>query len=260
MDYQEAGQTLYEDLRMRTMPIGVKFLKSDEEPPEKTRWPSEAMGKRITICQGVTLARLYRWTVGLRKQDLICVPAMITFGFTNASDPMGTLAKLFCQVSFAESAETAAKETASMDHFDKGQYQAILMAPLQKGMFEPDVIALYCNPAQIMRLAQAWAFKTGERIGGQLGGKVECSEYLIAPFKAEKPSITIPGNGDRIFSMTQDDEMVFSLPAAALPAIMDGLKEAGKKLGARYPVTFYQNFQPDFPKVYKQTGEEVEAF
>ncbi len=260
MDYQEAGQALYDELRMRTMPVGAKFLKDPTEAPEKTRWPAEALGKRITICQGMTMARLHRWTVGLRKQDLICVPAMITFGFTNASDPMATVGKLFNQVTFAETEETALKETATMEHFERGEYPAILLAPLQKGLFEPDTICLYGNPAQVMRLAQAWAYKTGERIDGHFGGKVECSEYLISPYKTGKPRLTIPGNGDRIFSATQDDEMVFSLPAASLPTLMEGMRDAGKKLGARYPVNSYQNFQPDFPKIYKETGEKLEAF
>jgi hypothetical protein len=35
------------------------------------------------------------------------------------------------------------------------------------------------------------------------------------------------------------------------------LREAGKKIGARYPVTFYQNFQPEFPKPYKVLGEKL---
>ena len=57
--------------------------------------------------------------------------------------------------------------------------------------------------------------------------------------------------------MTQDDEMVFALPANGLEALIEGLKEAGKKIGARYPITFYQNYQPEFPKPYKVAGEEL---
>ena len=57
--------------------------------------------------------------------------------------------------------------------------------------------------------------------------------------------------------MTTDDEMVFSLPLSHLDALMRGLKEAGKKIGARYPITHYQNFQPDFPKVYKDLAKKL---
>jgi hypothetical protein len=34
------------------------------------------------------------------------------------------------------------------------------------------------------------------------------------------------------------------------------LDEAGKKIGARYPITFYQNFQPEFPKPYQDRAKK----
>jgi hypothetical protein len=39
-----------------------------------------------------------------------------------------------------------------------------------------------------------------------------------------------------------------------MEALIQGLREAGSKIGARYPVTFYQNFQPEFPKPHKAVG------
>lgn len=260
MSHKEAAEFLSSNLRLRTFPIGVKFLQSAAEFPEKTRQPSEVLGKKITICQAVTLARVYGWTVGLTKKDLICVPAMIAFGFTRASDQPGTLGKLFCDVSFGPTVESTRTETASMSFLDNGAYPAIALAPLERDLFEPDTVAVYGNPAQVMRLIQAWTYLQGHRVKGNFGGKVECTEYLISPFKAAEPRVAIPGNGDRIFSMTQDDEMVFSLPGGGVQQLVDGLKQAGKKVGARYPITFYQNFQPEFPKIYKVTGEEIGAF
>jgi len=66
--------------------------------------------------------------------------------------------------------------------------------------------------------------------------------------------------GDRIFSMTQDDEMVLALPGNLLEELVAGLKTAGKKIGARYPVTSYQNFEPEFPKPYKALAKELGLF
>jgi uncharacterized protein (DUF169 family) len=86
---------------------------------------------------------------------------------------------------------------------------------------------------------------------------VECSEYLIAPFTLQVARVAIPGMGDRTFSMTPDDEMVFALPGKELSELAQGLRQAGNKIGARYPVTFYQHFQPEFPKPYKELGEKL---
>ena len=79
---RDAAEFLRNDLRLRTQPIAVRFLKSEAEFPEKTLRPLSSLGKRVTICQAVTMARVYEWTVGVTREDLICVPAMIAFGFT----------------------------------------------------------------------------------------------------------------------------------------------------------------------------------
>jgi uncharacterized protein (DUF169 family) len=256
-NFKEIAEFISNNLRLKTFPVAVKFLKDKSAFPAKTRQPSVVLGKRVTICQGVTMARVYGWTVGFTREDLVCVPAMLAFGFSGAADPPETLANLFCEVDFAKDKEGAQREIASMSRLENSEYGAIVLSPLEKGLYDPDTVAIYGNPAQIMRLIQALVYEEKRRIVGNFGGKVECSEYLIAPFKTQSPRITIPGMGDRIFSMTQDDEMVFAIPGQILGELVQGLKDSGKKIGARYPVTFYQNFQPEFPKPYKDLGEEL---
>ena len=258
--YREAADYIREDLRLKTLPIGVKFAKGTNFFPEKTRRPSEVLKKRVTICQAVTMARLYGWTVGLTRRDLICVPAMLAFGFTDAPDPGKTLSGLFCEVEFANQKENAEAEVASMLRLENDPDRAIVLSPLRKDAFEPDTAAFYGNPAQIMRMVQALVFEKGKRIAGNFGGKVECTEYLLAPYKTGEPRIAMPGMGDRIFSMTQDDEMVLSMPGKYVALLYSGLKNAGKKIGARYPVTFYQNFQPEFPAPYQKLAKELDLF
>ena len=257
VNYQESAEFIQNSLRLKTFPVAVKFLKDKSSFPEKTRQPSIVLGKRFTICQGVTMARTYGWTVGLTKQDLICVPAMIAFGLSGAADPVETLGKLFCEVDFSQTEEYARKEVKEMVRLENEDCEAIVLAPLQKGLFDPDTVAIFGNPAQVMRMVQGLVFEEGRRVSGNFGGKVECSEYLIAPYHTQAPRVAIPGMGDRIFSMTQDDEMVFAIPGMLLENLVSGLKNAGKKIGARYPVTFYQNFQPEFPKPYKVLGETL---
>ncbi len=255
--FRETAEFVRNDLRLKTLPVAAKFLKNKAELPEKTRRPSVALGKRIAICQGVTMARNYGWTVGLAKEDVICVPASIVFGFSESSDPPASLAGLFCEINFSSTEELARKEVSSMSRFENGEIEAIVLAPLERASFEPDTILMYANPAQVMRLTQAWSYMAGERVQGHFGGKVECDEYLIAPFKTQSPRVVIPGQGERIFAGTQDDEVTFAFPGKFLPEFAKALKGAGKAIGARYPVTPYQNFQPDFPKAHKELGKEL---
>ncbi len=256
-NFIEAVDFIRNNLRLKTFPVAVKFLKDKKEFPEKTRQPSVALGKRITICQAVTMARVYGWTMGLTKDDIICVPAAIAFGFSTSINSADSLGKLFCEGSYSKSEDVGRKEAASIKLLEKDEYEAILLSPLQRATFEPDTVAFYGNPAQLMRLVHAWTYREGQRVKGNFGGKVECTEYLLAPFKDQVPHIAIPGTGDRVFSMTQDDEIVFSAPGKYLMEIVQAFKEAGKKVGAQYPVPVYLNFQPEFPKQFKELGKEL---
>lgn len=255
--FKEIAESITNDLRLKTLPVAAKFLKSRRDFPEKARQPSVALGKRITICQAVTMARIHGWTVGLTREDLICVPAMIVFGFSDAADPPASLAELYCEITFSGSESLANQEARSMSRLEPGEFEALVLAPLARAAFEPDTAVFYGNPAQIMRFAQAWSYGRGERVSGHFGGKVECDECLIAPFKTRSPRVVIPGNGERIFAMTQDDEAAFALPGEFLAELVTGLKESGRAIGTRYPVPPYQNFQPEFPRAHREMGRKV---
>lgn len=255
MDYKNASRKLKDALRLRTEPLGVSFLKDLADLP-KVRWPSKVFGKKVTICQGVTMARVYGWAVGLTREDVICVPGSLAFGFTPAADPVMELAQLFCEVGFNRELGPALKEVEALPRFGPEEIKAIYLCPLERLELEPEVIVVYGNPAQLMRLIQAACYCLGERVSGDFGGKVECSSYLIGPYRTGKIMVTIPGMGDRIFSMTQDDEMVLSLPAHLLDGLLTGLSEAASRIGARYPITVYQNFTPVFPKPYEERAKK----
>ena len=255
MDYKDAARQIKEALRVRTEPFGAAFLKDLAALP-KVRRPSKVFGKKVTICQGVTMARVYGWPVGLTREDVVCVPGALAFGFTPASDPILELAQLFCEVGFYPEIGPALKEVEALPRFATEEVAAIYLCPLERLEMEPDVIVVYGNPAQIMRVVQAANYCLGERVEGDFGGKVECSSYLIGPYRTGKIRVVIPGMGDRIFSMTQDDELVISFPAKLLEGILTGLKEAACKIGARYPITVYQNFTPVFPAAYEERAKK----
>ncbi|HOK07468.1 MAG TPA: DUF169 domain-containing protein [Syntrophales bacterium] len=253
----EAGERIRGTLRLKTQPVAVKFLKDAGEFPNKTRRPLADLGKKVALCQAVSMARIYGWSVGIAKEDLVCVPAAIAFGFSDAEDTAAALGKLFCQGSYSRTEEIGKAEAGQITRLDRGAYGAIIIAPLARAAFAPDTVVFYGNPAQLMRLVHAWTYTTGRRAEGRFGGKVECTEYLLAPFLTGTARIAVPGTGDRVFSLTQDDEIVFAVPGASLTEVADSLAEAGKKVGATYPVPVFLNFQPEFPKQFKELGKEL---
>jgi uncharacterized protein (DUF169 family) len=259
-DFQQAQSKIMEAVRPRSFPLAVSFLAQDEPFPEKTRRPAAHLKKRVAICQAVTMARIYGWTVGITRDDVVCVPAMIAWGWSGAEDGASELQGLFATVGFAKDEETAADQVAAMGLPAAGEVAGILLSPLAKARREPHAVVIYCNPAQAMRLVQALTSRTGGVVGGAFGGKVECVQTLYAAHRLDEPRVSIPGMGDRIFSMTQDDELAVALPARLLPDLLQGLDEAGRRIGARYPVTFYQNFEPVYPEPYGEIAARLGLF
>jgi uncharacterized protein (DUF169 family) len=257
MQLAEQSQFVYNDLRLKTFPVGVKFLRHRGDLPEKAKRPSSSLGKRITICQAMTMARNYGWPMGLTGQDVVCVLASLAFGFTESGDARKDMVDSFCESAYKSSREKTEIEVGQMCFLDQGEYEALLLSPLQKMPVPPDTVVLYGNPAQVSRMLQAATYDREEKIEGLFGGKVECPEYLIRPFRTGKPRVVVPGPGDRIFSMTGDDEMILAFPAAFLNSFVLGLRESGKKAGARYPITYYQNFEPRFPRHYEDLAKKL---
>ncbi len=259
-EFLDAQKAIMDAIRAKTFPLAVYFLKQGEEFPAKTRRPSQILNKRVTVCQGITMARVYGWNVGLAKEDLVCVPALIAWGMSGAADAREEIKGLMAEVGFAKDESTAGAQAESLVCPKEGEIAGIGLMPLAKAAGQPHTVVIYCNPAQAMRVVQAITYSRGSKVSGGFGGKVECLESLFAAYKLDEPRLAIPGMGDRIFSMTQDDELVVALPGRLLNDLVVGLSEAAKKIGGRYPVTFYQNFEPQFPPMYYELGKKLGLF
>jgi len=247
--WREKSLMLEQLLRLRTPPIAVKFLEVKEFPKGVIR-PSN-MGVGIAVCQAITAARYMFWTIGVGVEDVECVPSMILFGWARPEEE-----KIF--IEFLRKVGHAKDEKASKEMFQKiprlneGEFSAILVAPLRRCSFDPDVIVVYGNPAQVGRLIYTRTYIGGGAMSLELVARaVSCAEALIRPFKSGDCTVSIPGVGDRVFAAVSDDELIFSIPINWLDEIIKGVKEAGRKIGLRYPMPKFLLYKPMFPAEYQ---------
>jgi uncharacterized protein (DUF169 family) len=223
------------------------MLKSEDEIPEKTRRPFQQLKKKVAICQGIGMSRKLGWAVAMGKEDMQCSLGAAPFGFFKNIDFFneGNLAAGM----FATSPEVGKKEEDLIDRFDYGAYSHILVAPLNRAAFDPDLLMIYGNPAQIMRLIHGALYNEGGAIQSTAMGRLGCA--IITVMKSDECRFLVPGNGDRIFGMTQDWEMSFMIPKSKVDTVMDGLAKTHKG-GIRYPITSFFNFEAAFPPSYQE--------
>ncbi len=248
---KELEQVLNQYIRPLTFPIAIKMLTSEDEIPDRTRRPFQQMGKKIAICQGIGMARKYGWTVAMGKEDMQCSLGAAPFGFFENIDYFneGNLAAGM----FTTSLEAGKKQEDLVDRYDFGTYSHILVAAMNRTAFEPDLYMIYGNPAQIMRLIQGALFNEGGAVHSSAMGRLGCAGIITA-IKNDACRYLVPGNGDRIFGMTQDYEMAFLLPPSKVDSLIEGLVMT-HKAGVRYPITSFFNFEGTFPESYQKQME-----
>jgi len=245
---KEVEQALNTYIRPLTFPLAIKMLKSEKEIPERTRRPFQQMKKKVAICQGIGMARKLGWAVAMGKEDMQCSLGAAPFGFFknieffNEGNIAGGM--------FTPSKEIGKREEDLIDRFEHGLYSHILVAPLNRTAFEPDLFMMYGNPAQMMRLIHGALYSEGGAVSSSSMGRLGCAT-IITVITNDECRYVVPGNGDRVFGMTQDYEMAFMIPASKMDAVLDGLAKTHKS-GVRYPITSFFNFQATFPPSYQE--------
>ena len=256
-DWIEGAQALNRYIRPLTFPIAVKLVKSVDDFPEKTRRPLKDMGFKTNVCVGMTLCRKYGWTVGMTAEDNACPIVAYTYGWSDSEkDTKNDLMEFMKAMNYAANDNAASTSMKSIEEvkLNKGEYAGVIFSPLERTKIEPDLVMVFCYPAQIMRLLHGATQETGGGIHSVFSGKTgTCTEGILKTFKSKEPNVVLPGNGDRVWAMTQDEEMAFAIPINFLDSIIRGL-EATHERGIRYPIPVDVRHKPTFPGQLKQVG------
>jgi uncharacterized protein (DUF169 family) len=245
--YKETEEKLNKYLRLATFPVAVKLLENPEELNDVKflKKPEE----KLALCQIFSYARYYGWTMGCLKEDNICPLAEITLGFEESS-------RLFEEGAFFvgrynESKESAKKTAVSMPKLESNKYKAIIAGALARIDFEPDLILIWGNSAQIMRIIQGDLWKRGGRISMSTFCDGVCADTITNAIITGELQIAFPCLGDRRFGMALDTDLIASIPFALKDEILEGLEKT-HKAGTRYPIPYQLSTPEFFLKLNKQ--------
>lgn len=251
MEPAEVDSKFGEYLRLGTFPVGIKLFESLEGVPEEARRPLRDLSAHVASCQTIGMARRYGWSMVITAEDHCCAPGMMVLGFGAQKAQTYFDAGKICESIYTETAEAGARTEATVDRLPYGKYQALWIAPLAKFTLAPDVLVVYGNSAQVMRLVQAALWKSGGVLTSVSAGRLDCSQEIVRPLLTGECQYILPCTGDRTIALTTDDEMAFSAPWSKIDEIIEGLA-ATHKHGIRYPTTpiFLRN-EPQFPRSYQ---------
>jgi uncharacterized protein (DUF169 family) len=204
-EYNACGEQLEQLLLLRVSPIAVKMLEREEDiPPEAIR-PKRDRGMHIAQCQAFAMSRRDRTTVAMLTEDHWCFAPLVAYGLKPKPDDEDIARFL------------------TFPRFEMGKYIGVLSAPLRSASFEPDVVMVYSNTAQLGRL-----FWSAEIMGRPV--KVNSSFYppscgytIVPVMRDDECLVTLPDPGEFERALAVEGEIILSLPSRLLADMVANL-------------------------------------
>lgn len=252
-DWEKPVRRLERLMRLRSFPVAFKLVEDKKFLP--TVPFIRRMSNKSTLCQLINLVRNFDWTVGADLDDFMSVMCASIIGLTDIPDYMkdGT----FRSIVWTKSRADGKKFENAIPRLPVGKYEAVAMAPLVYNPFDPDIVLIYANPAQIMLLINSLQFENYEVMQFYCVGETSCSDAIARCYLNRKPALSIPCYGERRYGHAQDDELVMAIPVEMMDKAFNGM-EALYRRGIRYPIS-YAGAETDvtdaFPAAYG--GEET---
>jgi uncharacterized protein (DUF169 family) len=249
-------------LRLKTPPIGVKFIKSENEIPENALRPKRDKGIHLAQCQAFAMSRREGETVAILKEDQYCwaplvayglaSPDVIDAGINDAPDSVKGILKWTRELADA------------LPSLPTGEYIGILSAPLNTARFIPDVILIYFNNGQLRSSLMALKFARGEyHVDSDIEPFDSCVYSVVPVFLSGNYRVTFPDPGEYERALTDEDRVIFSIPVKRLDEFIEALRQL-ERMGQGY-TGLKRWMQPDFTRpefyeyIFKNAGLDVNS-
>jgi dephospho-CoA kinase len=252
-DWERIVRRMEQLLRLKSFPVAFKMLQKKED---LNRIPfMRRPNRKGTLCQLINLVRNSDWTVGADADDLLSPVCGSILGLndTPGYHKDGT----FRSIVWVKKKEEAMRYETSIQRLPLGKYEAVALAPLVYNPFEPDIVLIYANPAQMMLLINSLQVEDYEVMNFSCVGESSCSDAIARCYLTGKPSLTIPCFGERRYGHAQDDELVMAVPSLMMEKALRGMETLYRR-GVRYPISLAgaeQDLSGAFPGAYSEVNQ-----
>ncbi len=216
------GEELESLLLLRYSPIALKVLHQESEIPEGTLRPFRDRGQHLAMCQAYAMVRRDRKAITMLAEDHWCVWPLVSFGMKSVSEEMAQEAgtKFFMK----DPQKSLAYFREEYPRLNDTGVIGFTLAPLRSCKFVPDLVTIYCRPAQIRSLQMAAKFHSGKMLSLKLDPVDSCVHSSIPVLNGQDYNITFPDPGEYERALANEDEVMFTLKREKLPEILEALR------------------------------------
>lgn len=249
--HKELNDQFVQFLRLKSRPIAVRMLKSAEDIPNGSIRPLKDMGHHLSLCQAFSMARRQGLSIAMLKEDNWCFEPVVGLGFE--APPAEFLEGANRYPGTAKTVEAGSRWARQMPKFPAGKYAGLVFAPLDKANFEPEMVILYCDPAQLTQIMIAVNWIDGNDVTCVLSGHSACVYAVVPVIENGQFQVSVPCIGDRKRALAQDTELIFSMPLDKAKDLAEGLRVMEEK-GSGFPMNFDVKPEYELEKSYQKFG------
>ena len=167
-NWTEFGTELENMLRLKTKIIAYRRLEKAEELENIKN--VVRLDRFFPFCQVPFTVRVNGVTVGITKEDKIQDRCTRIFGLRSATEKSMNAEAAMLSTTWFRSPEEALQQQGDYYRIPVGE--AIVLAPLTKQKFEPEVLLAYGNPARI----KGWVCQCGTKLDFDKKERTKCSQ------------------------------------------------------------------------------------
>jgi uncharacterized protein (DUF169 family) len=250
--FHEYAEELERRIRLPSFALAVKLLEKEADIPQGAERPLRDFGYHVLLCQGYALSRREGKTLAMFKEDMWCFEPVVGYGWVKPPQHFREGYNRFPQD--VRDLEAGRNYVSDLPSLTVGKYTGVVSAPLATVSFEPDLVMLYCNSAQLSLLLLGREYKDGHDLKCSLSSHAACVYSIVPVIKSGQCQVAVPCRGDRYSALAGDDEIIFSLPTAKLEDLLTGLRHI-EKYGSRLPRNPQMRREPDLPESYRQIAK-----
>jgi len=243
-EFNRYGQELEKFMLLKTSPLAVKMLITEADIPDGALRPKRDRGYHLAQCQAFSLSRFQGASVAMLKEDNWCWGPLVAYGFIEQT--------------VAEKYNELKKDVKNLPCLEYGKYAGIVSAPLKSANFEPDIVMIYSNTAQLNTMLHALTYQDEGKVTSPLYPIASCA-LSVVPALSGQYCVTLPDPGEFGRARTGEDEIIFSMPKEKVEGLVSQLRTFDeRKMG--YEHNAFWEMSPDFPRpefyknLYRESG------
>ncbi len=230
--YEHLEKAINELLRLDEFPIGWKFVKDESELTGVA-----LVKKKVYSCQMLKIASQGGYVHAATENELSCRHERYIFGMEPLQDK-----HLEIQMKYAKTKDVA--EKWFLERAPKTKCKGIMVGPLGKVTFTPDLIVLIVNAWQATRCIHAYLHESGEDFQFVIGpSAIPCAYGAVYVYNTGKPNLVTACSGARAYGKFEKNDLSFFMPFQDVDKFVEGLRETHRK-GVTVPLLLDLGFPP----------------